>query len=502
KRMKFTHLVAKGLRPLPRALALGVLALPLGACDLDRVLAVRDPEQVSPGDLENPESVPGLYNGALRTFFIAYSGAGDDAFLNTSGLLADEMYAGDTFTTRQATDRRDQQPGTLGNTSDVAYARLQLARSNARRAAAAAQRFGVGSDGAASLPATFATLRAIEGFTYVALAEGFCGNIPFSVVPETGPIDPLDQTQLRPGISTLAAFDTAIVRMTEAVAAQPTNSLARVGLGRAHLNRGNYAAAAAAVAGVPTNFVFRIEHSANAFAQNNPVWVLQSAGRYGVSNDEGGTQRPDQAATSNTPADTAGFTTDEGEGLAFRAYRDPRVTWFSQGSGFAAGVLLHRDGRYLDQNADVPLASGVEARLIEAEAQLAAGNTAGWLATLNTLRASAGTLIPTLYPAISDALKAQFPQTLAPLDDPGTPAARVDLLFRERALWMYMTGHRLGDLRRLVRQYGRDQGSVFPTGKYFFGPGGVYGNDVAMPVPFNETNNTQYDPSRCDVDQA
>jgi hypothetical protein len=487
----------KGLRPLPRVLAVGALALPLSACNLDRLLAVRDPELVSPSDLDNPESVPGLYNGALRSFFIAYSGAGDDAFLTTSGLLADEMYAGDTFTTRQATDKRDQQPVALGNTSDVAYGRLQLARQNARRAASAAERFGVGNNGAATLPATLATLRAIEGFTYVALAEGFCGNIPFSVVPESGAIDPLDTTQFRAGIGTLAAFDSAIVRMTAAVAAQPTNNLARVGLGRAQLNRGNYAAAAAAVAGVPTTFIFRIEHSSNSFAQNNPVWFLQASGRYGVSNDEGGVERPDQPATGTG---SAGFTNDDGEGLAFRQFMDPRVAWFAAGAGFAPGVTLNRDGRYPDQNADVPLASGVEARLIEAEAQLASGGN--WLGTLNALRASANTLIPLLYPAISDALKAQFPQTLAPLTDPGTQAARVDMVFRERALWMYMTGHRLGDLRRLVRQYGRSQASVFPTGTYFFGPGGVYGNDVAMPIPFNENNNTQYDPAKCDVDQA
>lgn len=494
--MKSTGIFGKGLRPLPRILAIGALALPLGACDLDRLLAVRDPKQVSPEELENAESVPGLYNGALRSFFVAYSGAADDAYLTVSSLLADELYAGDTFVTRQATDKRDQQPPAVGNTSDVAYSRLQLARVNARRAAAAAERFGVGTSGAASLPATVSTLRAIEGFTYVALAEGFCGNIPFSVIPDVGPINPVDTTQFRPGIGTLAAFDTAIVRMTAALTAQPANNLAKVGLGRAQLNRGNYAAAAAAVAGVPTTYAFRIEHSANSSAQTNPIWSLQSNGRYGVANDEGGTERPD------LPAAGTGFNTDEGEGLAYRAYMDPRVTWAAAGGAFAGGVSLFIDRRYVDQNSDVPLASGVEARLIEAEAQLAAGNTTAWLTTLNNLRDSASVLIPILYPAIPDAIKATFPQTLARLTDPGTSAGRVDLLFRERALWMYVTGHRLGDMRRLIRQYGRSESSVFPTGTYFYGPGGVYGNDVALPIPFNEVNNTQFDPSKCNVDQA
>jgi hypothetical protein len=486
-------------------LALGVLALPLGACDLDRVLAVRDPEQVSPTELENAQSVPGLYNGALRAFFVAYSGAGDDAFLSTSGLLGDELHTGDTFTTRQATDQREQQIPSLGNTSDAAYARLQLARGVARRAAFSAQNFGVGSGGnAETLPATLATLRAIEGYTYLTLAEGFCGNIPFTVVPESGPIDPLDATLFRPGISTSEAFDSAIARMNAGVAAQSSNNLARVGLGRALLNNARYSAAAAAVASVPTTYVFRIEHSANAGAQNNPIWALQSNRRYGVANDEGGDQRPDQRGdAAATAAQREGFETDEGEGLAYRAYRDPRVTWAFRGAAFLGGVNLHVDTRYVDQNSDVPLASGVEARLIEAEALLQANDNAGFLTKLNNLRDSASVLIPVLFPAIQDATKAEFPQTLARLADPGSRDARVDMLFRERALWMFLTGHRLGDMRRLVRQYGRPQETVFPTGSFaYVRAGAVYGNDVAFPIPFTEVNNTAFNINACNVDAA
>jgi hypothetical protein len=250
--------------------------------------------------------------------------------------------------------------------------------------------------------------------------------------------------------------------------------------------------------------VFRIEHSANTGAQNNPIWALQSNRRYGVANDEGGDQRPDQRGdAAATPAQRAGFETDEGEGLAFRAYRDPRVTWAFRGAAFLGGVNLHVDTRYVDQNSDVPLASGVEARLIEAEALLQAGDNAGFLTKLNNLRDSASVLIPILFPAIQDATKTEFPQTLARLTDPGSRDARVDMLFRERALWMFLTGHRLGDLRRLVRQYGRPQSTVFPTGSFaYVRAGAVYGNDVAFPIPFTEVNNTQFNPAACDPDQA
>jgi starch-binding outer membrane protein, SusD/RagB family len=63
----------------------------------------------------------------------------------------------------------------------------------------------------------------------------------------------------------------------------------------------------------------------------------------------------------------------------------------------------------------------------------------------------------------------------------------VDQVFRERAFWLFGTGHRTGDLRRLVRHYGRAAPSVFPTGVWH--KGGNYGADVTMPLPQAEQNN-------------
>jgi hypothetical protein len=60
---------------------------------------------------------------------------------------------------------------------------------------------------------------------------------------------------------------------------------------------------------------------------------------------------------------------------------------------------------------------------------------------------------------------------------------------------LFGTSHRLGDLRRLIRQYGRDAESVFPTGDYNplgAAAGTLYGTDVNLPVPFEETNNPKY----------
>ena len=86
----------------------------------------------------------------------------------------------------------------------------------------------------------------------------------------------------------------------------------------------------------------------------------------------------------------------------------------------------------------------------------------------------------------------------APLVDPVDPAARVDMMFRERAFWLYLTDHRMGDLRRLVTQYGRSASAVFPGGggaQYVVDgvpKGGVFGNDVNLPIPSDELNNPKF----------
>ncbi len=55
---------------------------------------------------------------------------------------------------------------------------------------------------------------------------------------------------------------------------------------------------------------------------------------------------------------------------------------------------------------------------------------------------------------------------------------------------MFGTGHRFGDLRRLVRQSWRPQAQVFPTGAYL--KGGTYGTAVVFPLPIEERNNPNY----------
>ena len=78
---------------------------------------------------------------------------------------------------------------------------------------------------------------------------------------------------------------------------------------------------------------------------------------------------------------------------------------------------------------------------------------------------------------------------------PATQAAREDLMFRERAFWLYMTGHRLADMRRLVRPvaqggYGRAENTVYPNGPYI--KGGIFGSDKMLILPQAEENNPNF----------
>ncbi len=183
----------------------------------------------------------------------------------------------------------------------------------------------------------------------------------------------------------------------------------------------------------------------------------------------------------NTVSDIYSVPDREGiNGLPFASAADPRIPLTSTGPSRNDGVTpMVVQKKYPVIDSPVEMATGVEARLIEAEAALQASNVSLWLQKLNDARATVA--------------------ALTPLTDPGTLPARVDLTFRERAFWMYLTGHRLGDLRRLVRQYGRAEESVYPTGAYHK-QGLTRGGQAALIVPQPEENNSNYKASDCTVD--
>jgi hypothetical protein len=278
-----------------------------------------------------------------------------------------------------------------------------------------------------------AQLYAIRGYAVLQIAEDICPGFPLNdVTPDNQPV-------FSGPLTTDSAVAFASVQLDSAIADVQDSArfavLARVTKGRALLDQGRYAEAAAVVASVPTDSVYQTDGNSNAmFTNMRPgVWTRGGSNR-AVGDGEGG------------------------NGLPFVSAHDPRIpTALGGPSATNAADTLFITTKYRSNTTPFVLASGVEARLIEAEAALHAGD-GSWLTILNTLRASIG--LPNLV-------------------DPGTPAAQVDLLYRERAFWLYLTGRRLGDLRRLIARYGRNPESVFPTGA--FPSGGTYGTATAIP---------------------
>jgi hypothetical protein len=290
---------------------------------------------------------------------------------------------------------------------------------------------------------------ALSGFTKLYAGENYCSGVPFS---SFATVDiPLTTQQ----VFTAAAqrFDSALADSgTSAIA-----NLARVGKARALLESGQWDNAAAPATPVPLAFKYVTTHTLFTNREYNGVHVFNSGASAGGSG-------------RFAVADTEGI-----NGLNFRSAGDPRVVTVQQGLGFDGATPLWALQKYPSGNSPVVVADGIEAQLIVAEDQLHNLQYASWLGTLNNLRANGGVA------------------GLAALADPGASPndnLRVNLMFRERAFWLFGTGHRLADLRRLVRQYGRGAETVYPTGTYF--KGGVYGTDVNIPVPFDERNNPNF----------
>jgi hypothetical protein len=151
----------------------------------------------------------------------------------------------------------------------------------------------------------------------------------------------------------------------------------------------------------------------------------------------------------------------------------------------------------------VALASGVEARLIEAEADFWANDYGAMTTKLNELRQNVATYMTALVPHWPDVVAgtAFNVASLPALAVPANTAAARDMLFEERGFWLLLTGRRLGDLRRLVYQHGLSQADVYPAGLYHKGDN--YGADVVFPLDFDEEgNNPNFQHSMCDVQAA
>ncbi|MEP6690853.1 MAG: RagB/SusD family nutrient uptake outer membrane protein [Gemmatimonadaceae bacterium] len=418
--------------------ALGAVAVgtTLFACSVDRILAVRDPDIINPSDVNSPAGAEAVRIGALGRLTAATTGSTGDneTMFQLSGLLADEFRSGDSFAERNETDQRSVQNS--NGVLDDAARRLFRARLGAQQAIPLLRQYAPTQTG--NIAEQFFVLSFVENQA----AENFCNGVTFSnavgaTIVNGSPLTDAQAFQLAADDA-----DSALVALGSGGAGTATDYAARVTKARALVNLGQYQAAAALVASVPTSFAYRNTHSLTAGLVNATWEFNNNQKRYVVAD------------------------TEANIGLNFVSARDPRVPTGAGGRAFDSSTPFVEQALY-DQESPMTISSGIEARLMQAEAAInSGGNPAAFKTNIDAERAAQG---------------------LGPIVDPVTQQGRIDLLFRERAFSLFATGHRLGDLRRLVRQYTRPAASVFPTGIYF--KGGVFGTNTNFPIPQSEQNN-------------
>ena len=425
--------------------------LPLNGCSTQGILEVSNPDIIP--SVTSASGALALKNGVvlrLEQVTAGLGGNGPDNLFIYGGLLADEYRSGDTFVQRNDMDQRRWDPTNTFLAGP--FRSLNRVRVAGRSAIEALRQY-------APAPASNIGLM----FAFIAFADNlegeyYCNGIPLSSTVGATIIygDPVPDDSLF-ALAVVNA-DSALANLAGADSAR-VRQLASIVKGRALVNRGQFAAAAAAVALVTTPFRYEVTYSASA--GQNEIWNLNT-----------GIKRYTMADTEATI------------GLPFVSANDPRVPRAIGGPVFdsAFPITSNREGIW-GQYSAVAIATGIEARLIEAEVALQAGDSATWLNDLNVLRTNTS-----LYPAVQSGF-VRGP-TLGNLTDPGTVTGRVDAMFYERAFWLFSTGHRLGDLRRLMRQHGRSASTVFPTGTYI--KGGLYGDATMLPIPFDEQNNPNF----------
>ncbi len=430
------------------ALAAGALA-----CTPSEALDVTDPDIINPSDVQSAAGANAVRVGALGRLTAATSGgsSSSEGLFLLSGLLADEWINGDSFIARQEVDQRVI---TIANTflTDVDRM-LQRSRLSAEQSTQLLREFNPNGPAA-----DVAEMYFVEAYVENTVGEHYCNGLIFSDV-----VNGVEQygtpiTDAAAFARALAHADSGLALITGTTAADTKirNAL-NVVKARILNNLGRQADAAAAVAGVPTSFSYSNLHGQTTL--DNAIWSYNNvARRYTIANNEGG------------------------NGLNFATANDPRVPSCLGGDtkcvANAVTLKTRDDGTtpvtvqlvWPTRDASVSIASGIEARMYEAEAAYKAGNNTLFIQKLNQARTEGGVA-----------------GLAANLTDPGSNTAREDLLFRERAFWLFGRGYRVGDMRRLIRQYGRSATSVFPTGPWH--KGGNYGPDVNFPVPQAETNN-------------
>ena len=396
------------MKVLTAVAALGLVA----ACgNFDRLLTVQTPSRLAETSFLVPGNAALISASAVADYECALGG-----YIVASGLGAGELVDATQTAARWNYDRRNVEAvdalySTSGCEGIGVYTPINTARYTNDQAV---QKLLEWTD--AQVPnrqRLIAINSAMAGFSLVLLGEGFCEG----VVGLGGSLTP---AQL---------FDSAEVRFTRAITAATAAgdasvlNLAYVGRARARINKGQKPGAAEDAARVPVGFVYNATADATIGRRNNRIF-----------------QQVNQSnATTVAPA--------------YRTLNDPRVSVTDLNRTAPDQVnRLWNQNKYASLTATYPIASGVEAQLILAEAR---GGTEG-VTILNTLRARSGVALP----ALTGAETANFDGAVA----------------EERRRELFLQGNRWFDVKRFNLPQ-------VPAANALYSKGGVYGTQRCWPLP-------------------
>ena len=400
------------MKVLTAVAALGFTA----ACgSFDRLLSVQTPSRLAEDAYLVPANAALISASAVADYECALGG-----YIVASGLGAGELVDATQTAARWNYDRRNVEAvdalySTSGCEGIGVYTPINTARYTNDQAVTRLE--GWSDTQVPNRQRLIALNSAMAGFSLILLGEGFCAGT-INLGGALTPAQLFDSAEVR--------FNKAITAATAAGDANVLN-LAYVGRARARINKGSKAAAAEDAARVPVAFVYNATADATIGRRNNRIF---------------------QQVNQSNSASVA---------TAYRALNDPRVSVTNLNRVAPDQVnQLWNQNKYASLTATYPIASGLEAQLILAEAR---GGAEG-INILNALRTRTGVALP----ALTAQETASFDGAVA----------------EERRRELFLQGNRWFDVKRFNLPQVPAAGAAYPKG-------GTYGTQRCWALPDAET---------------
>jgi hypothetical protein len=416
-----------------------LLTVTATACDFNKALTVQPANLIDAVALEaSPANAALLVAGAGADFDCAFG-----SYVVVGGLIGEELEDALQTADRWPYDQRTVTANLSRYASNSCtglgvYTPLQAARvsaSNTRRLLE-----GWTDVEVVGRSLLIARVSAYEGWSQLLIGEAFCETV-FSQVHGEDVLYGTKITRADALDSAIARFTAGIAAMGNATGATPDSlrNFMLVGRARAKQDRGDLPGARADAVLVPASFVWSATESNTNTRRQNKVF--------------------NENSSTGTPSSSVG--------LRFRdpSYaNDPRIKATNTGKlANGTNVPLWVQGKYPAISSAIPIATGVEAQLIVAEADITT-NRSNTLAIIAAQRAAGN------QPAYTGT----------------TAAADLAEIIDQRRRALFLTGTAFGDIIRYNLTVSPAAGSLTPWNQQY---GPDKGSQLCLPLPLTELQN-------------